>query len=89
MKQRVRSGLFSIDPRDATIHRGIPVTTVPRTLVDLAAVLELDDLARACHAAGVLHRTTPAQVEAVLKRRPTSPGAAPSRCCAQTACRCR
>jgi very-short-patch-repair endonuclease len=64
-----------IDPRDATVWRGIPVTTVPRTLVDLAAVLELDDLVRACHEAGVLHRTTPAQVEAVLERRPRSPGA--------------
>jgi very-short-patch-repair endonuclease len=43
--------------------------------VDLAAVLELDDLARACHEAGVLHGTTPAQVEAALARRPTIPGA--------------
>jgi very-short-patch-repair endonuclease len=60
---------------DTTSFRGIPVTTVPRTLVDLAAVLELDDLARACHEAGVLHRTTPAQVEAVLARRATSSGA--------------
>jgi hypothetical protein len=65
-----------VDPRDATTHRGIPVTTVPRTLVDLAAVLPSPALARACHEAGVLHRTTPAQVEAVLARRPTSAGAA-------------
>ena len=40
--------------------RGIPVTTVARTLVDLAASLSTDDLARACHEAGVRHRTTPA-----------------------------
>lgn len=65
-----------IDPRDATTWRRTPVTTVARTLVDLAAVLTLDDLARACHEAGVRHRTTPAQVEAVLTRRPNSPGAA-------------
>jgi len=64
-----------VDPRDATTHRGIPVTTVPRTLVDLAAVLPSPALARACHEAGVLHRTTPARVEAVLARRPSSPGA--------------
>lgn len=56
--------------------RGIPVTTVARTLVDLAPVLPLDELARACHEAGVRHRTTPAHVEAVLKRRRTAPGAA-------------
>jgi very-short-patch-repair endonuclease len=61
---------------DATSWRGIPVTTLPRTLVDLAAVLDLDDLARACHEARVRHGTTPGQVEAVLARRPKSPGAA-------------
>ncbi len=66
----------NIDRRDATVLRGIPVTTVARTLVDLAAVLPVDELARACHEAGVLYRTTPAQVEAVLARRPNSPGAA-------------
>jgi very-short-patch-repair endonuclease len=55
------------------------VTTVPRTLVDLAAVLALDELARACHEAGVRHRTTPLQVEAVLARRPNVPGAAKMR----------
>ena len=49
---------------------------MPCTLVDLAGVLSLDDLARACHEAGVRHRTTPAQVEAVLERRPNSCGAA-------------
>jgi hypothetical protein len=65
-----------IGPRDATTFRGVPVTTVPRTLTDLAAVLALDDLARACHEAGVFHRTTPAQVEAVLAERPNSRGAA-------------
>jgi hypothetical protein len=70
--RRVRS----IDPRDATTWRGIPTTTLPRTLVDLAAVLDEDELARACHEAGVRHKTTPAQVEAVLERRPGSPGAA-------------
>jgi predicted transcriptional regulator of viral defense system len=37
----------TIDPRDATTYRSIPVTSVPRTLVDLAAVLSPDDLARA------------------------------------------
>jgi Transcriptional regulator, AbiEi antitoxin len=65
-----------MDDRDATTFRRIPVTTVPRTLVDLAAGLPLDELARACHEAGVLYRTTPADVGAVLERRPSSPGAA-------------
>jgi len=59
---------------DGTTRYGIPVTTVPRTLVDLSAALSLDALARACHEAGVLHDTTPAQVEAVLGRCPNAPG---------------
>jgi hypothetical protein len=48
---------------------------VPRTLVDIAADASEDDLARACHEAGVKYRTTPAHVQAVLDRRPNSPGA--------------
>ena len=65
----------TLDPRDVTESHAIPVTTVPRTLVDLAATLDVNALARACHEAGVLHGTTPRHVEAVLQRRPTSPGA--------------
>ena len=64
-----------LDARDATTFRGIPVTSVPRTLIDIAADLSLDALARACHEAGVRYGTTPKAVEAVLARRPTSPGA--------------
>jgi predicted transcriptional regulator of viral defense system len=64
-----------MDAREVTTYRGIPVTTVPRTLVDLAATLSLGDLARACHEAGVLHRTTPRQVERVLARRSSCRGA--------------
>jgi very-short-patch-repair endonuclease len=64
-----------LDPRDATEWRGVPVTNVPRTLVDLAAVLDPPDLARAFHEAVVKHRTKPAAVERVLARRPNWPGA--------------
>lgn len=65
----------SIDARDIVTSRRIPVTSVARTLVDLAAVLIVEELARACHEAGVRHDTTPREVEAVLARRPSSPGA--------------
>jgi hypothetical protein len=61
---------------EATAHRGIPITTVPRTLVDLASCLTLDALARACHEAGVQYRTTPSQVEAVLAKHQRTRGAA-------------
>jgi very-short-patch-repair endonuclease len=63
-----------IDPADATTWRGIPITTVPFTLVALAAQLTVEDLARACHEAGVRHDTTPRQVDDVLLRRPNAPG---------------
>lgn len=61
---------------EATTYRAIPTTTVPRTLVDLAASLSLPDLARACHEAGVKYRTTPAHVDEVLAERPNAKGGA-------------
>jgi very-short-patch-repair endonuclease len=61
---------------EAATFRGIPVTTVPRTLVDLARHFSLDDLARACHEAGIKYRTTPAQVDAVLAQHPRAKGVA-------------
>lgn len=62
----------SICHNDATNWKGIPVTTVPRTLIDLAPRLSTDRLARVCHEAGVLHKITPAMVERLL--RPNTPG---------------
>jgi Transcriptional regulator, AbiEi antitoxin len=59
---------------DGTTWRGIPVTTVPRTLIDLAPRLSEAELARACHEAGVLHKVTPAMVERLLL--PNTPGGA-------------
>lgn len=64
-----------IDPEDGTSYRGVPVTTVPRTLVDLAGVLPEQPLSRACHEAEVRHRVTPEKVEEVLARLPTRRGA--------------
>jgi very-short-patch-repair endonuclease len=61
---------------DGATVRGIPVTSVSRTLVDLAATLSPPALARACHEASVLHRTTPADVEMSLAGRPNARGAA-------------
>ena len=66
----------TLDPRDVTTVRGIPTTTVPRTLTDIAGDLPLQALSKAAHEAGVRHRTTPTQVAAVLARRPNTPGAA-------------
>jgi very-short-patch-repair endonuclease len=65
----------ALDPADTTLSHCIPATSVPRTLVDLAAVLSAADLALACHEAGVRHKTTPAHVKVVLARRANAPGA--------------
>jgi hypothetical protein len=65
----------TMDDRLATTWRGVTVTPVAQVLIDLAAILGVDDLARACHEAGVRYGTTPARVEAVLARRPNSRGA--------------
>ena len=56
------------EPVDAIVWHGIPVTTPARTLVDLASVLAVADLARACHEAGIRHGTAPGEVEALLGR---------------------
>jgi len=69
--QRVRHS----EPTDGTTWRGIPVTTVQRTLVDLAALLDEDELARAVHQADARHHVRPEQIEGVLARRHNWPGA--------------
>ena len=63
-------------PRDRIRREGIRVARPAWILVDIAADLSLGALTRACHEAGVKHRTTPGQVNAVLERRPTARGAA-------------
>jgi very-short-patch-repair endonuclease len=80
-RQRVVRGVTvrraRIHHADRATHRGIPTTAVPRTLIDLAANLSLDALARACHEAGVRYRITPAHLATALTRRPSNvPGAA-------------
>jgi very-short-patch-repair endonuclease len=65
----------SLDAQDAATCRGIPVTSVPRTVVDVAAVLSESALARACHEAGVRYGLTPNAVVSVLARRPRTKGA--------------
>jgi hypothetical protein len=55
--------------------RGVPVTSVPQTLVSIAGRLGEKALARACHEAGVRYGITPADVAALLERTPNTPGA--------------
>ena len=57
-----------------TVHRGIPVTTVPRTLLDLAAVLTPRQLARAVNQAEILRLGDTLSLDALLQRHPRRPG---------------
>lgn len=61
-------------PLERAFADGIPVTTPARTLVDLAARLDRDDLSRACHQAFIHHRSGPRQVRRVLRDHPRTPG---------------
>ncbi len=66
--QGVRLHRAALPPTDVTRVDGLPVTTVERTLVDLAAVLAADHLAKALHEAErhrLLHLPS---IEAVLAR---------------------
>ncbi|MBA2505530.1 MAG: type IV toxin-antitoxin system AbiEi family antitoxin domain-containing protein, partial [Thermoleophilaceae bacterium] len=71
-----RRRVGGVDSREVWVFDRIRCTTPARTLVDLAASLPEDDLARACHEAGVKYRTKPRHVELVLGRRPNAKGAA-------------
>jgi hypothetical protein len=64
-----------IDRRDVTKRHGIPVTTVARTVVDLAADSTPDELALHFHAGATRWKLKPHHVEAVLERRPNAKGA--------------
>ena len=56
---------------DRTVHRGIPVTSPARTLVDLAHVLEPEDLTRAVREAQFRRLFDPPSLRDALSRRPS------------------
>jgi very-short-patch-repair endonuclease len=59
---------------EITVHEGIPVTTVPRSLFDLAAVLAERQLERAINEAEVLHLWDELSLEHLLHRYPRHRG---------------
>lgn len=78
---RRRAGLVlhrvrSQQPADVVRFQGIPMTSVPRILLDVAPRLSPVELTRACHEAWIRHRVGPAHVEACIARNPTKKGAA-------------
>jgi hypothetical protein len=63
-----------LPPDEVTTHHGIPVTTVPRTLFDLAAVLPERQLERALNEAEVLRRWDELSLDRLLRRYPRRRG---------------
>jgi very-short-patch-repair endonuclease len=59
---------------EVTTHRGIPVTTAARTLLDLAALLDEHNLARAAERAEALRRASPTSLADLVARYPGRPG---------------
>jgi very-short-patch-repair endonuclease len=59
---------------ETTTHLGIPTTTVPRTLLDLSAVVQRDELRSAMRQAEQLRLTDPLWVGDLIARYPRKPG---------------
>jgi len=64
----VRARVASIPRDERTVEGGIPVTTVPRTLLDLAATLQPHELNRALERAEALRLSDPNPLVAVVER---------------------
>jgi hypothetical protein len=58
----------NLDPRDVTVHRGIPVTTVERTLVDLTDTLLAEELTNIIHEAAFRRRFSIPAARAAMAR---------------------
>jgi very-short-patch-repair endonuclease len=68
-----------LDPPDRSVRRGIPVTTVARTLLDLAEVVPRRQLERAVDEAERLRLFELKEIEAVVARNPGRRGLKPLR----------
>jgi hypothetical protein len=77
-RRRSRPGIevhrVSLPPDEITTHEGIPITTVPRTLFDLAAVLPQRQLERALNEAEVLRLWDELSLDVLLRRHPRHRG---------------
>jgi predicted transcriptional regulator of viral defense system len=58
----------NLDPRDVTVHDGIPVTTIARLLVDLSSVLTAPQLANVIHEAAFRNRFDLEATHQAMKR---------------------
>lgn len=77
--RRPRAGIAmhwaALPPDETTVHDGIPTTTVPRTLLDLSAVVQRHELRSAVRRAEQLRLTDPLWLGDLIERYPRRPGA--------------
>ena len=73
-RQGIRVHQARLPADEVTVHEGIPITTVPRTLFDLAAVLPQRQLERAINEAEVLHLWDELSLDRLLHRYPRHRG---------------
>ena len=64
----------ALEPDEVTVHDGIPVTSPPRTLLDLAGVVSRHQLERAVNQAEVLRLTGALSLADLVARYPRRPG---------------
>jgi predicted transcriptional regulator of viral defense system len=64
----------ALPPSEVTRLQGIPVTTLARTLVDLAGTVPDDHLRRALHEAERVHRNDVREIERIMERTRTRNG---------------
>ena len=69
----------ALAPSDLTRRHGIPVTTVPCTLIDLAPRLSRNELEAAINEADTLDLTSPENLRSALDACPPRPGVGPLR----------
>ena len=69
------SRVSAIDARDVRMHRGLPVTTPARCLLDHAAEADDEEIERALAEARMRRLVSDADLDGALERAPTRPGA--------------
>lgn len=75
-RPNVRVHCSHLPADEVTVKNDIPVTTIPRTLFDLAAILSIHQLRRAVNEAEIRRRWDSLSLVEMLRRHPRRPGAA-------------
>lgn len=77
----IRRHCVLLRPDEVAARRRIPVTTLPRTLLDIAASLSVEGMEAAIREAEYLHRLRLRELDALLERHPGRRGSATVRTC--------